>query len=136
MIFAFVISALLSSIALTAATPTLAARSCTPNFQGKPVSIINWSTGDWTPSALTVNAPVNAGSSVSLSYGEFRVEKDGQYPTGYIIKALNVPSNYLVVSSAGRGSSLILDAIAYGGKNLAAQTFYIECDSCGSGDFT
>jgi hypothetical protein len=90
--------AALSILTLALASPILEARSCTPNFQGNPLTIYKTIKGDvfeWTP----VNAVgghitlVHTSASQAFANGEFLVEFTGQPDNAYHLKFVAMSSS-------------------------------------------
>jgi hypothetical protein len=96
MFFTSKLIAALAILTVSLASPILEARSCTPNFQGKPLTIYNTIPGDigklfeWTP----VNAVdghitlTKTAVNQAFAHGEFFVEFTGQPDNAYHLKSV------------------------------------------------
>ena len=101
MIFTSKLVAALAALTVSSlASPILEARSCTPNFQGKPLTIYKTIPGEigqlleWTPVNALGSHITLARTTVNQAFanGEFFVESAGGPDNSYHIKFVIIPS--------------------------------------------
>ncbi|TFK99600.1 hypothetical protein BDV98DRAFT_571229 [Pterulicium gracile] len=108
-------------------TASARVQACSPDFQGRDITISNGYGGEWTLSGSASGSAISTQNpqNVDNSSGEFRVEQDGSWPAAYIIKPLNVPGDIVAVSTAS-GQAHLETLIT----NDSSQKYIIECYSC------
>jgi hypothetical protein len=84
----------LAILTIASASPILEARSCTPNFQGNPLTIFKTILGDvyqWTP-VDAVGGHITLVKNPTFTNGEFLVEFSGQPDNTYHLKFVTISS--------------------------------------------
>jgi len=131
MLFASKLAAVLAILTVALASPILEARSCTPNFQGNPLTVYKTILGDifeWTP----VNAVggqitlLQTPASQAFTNPAFLVEFTGQPDNAYHFKMTADTAHELQLAGAASGE-LSFAPITFSGTS---QNFGIECSSC------
>ena len=100
MIFTSKLVAALAALTVSLASPILEARSCKPDFQGKPLTIYKTIPGEigqlleWTPVNALGSHITLARTTVNQAFanGEFFVESAGGPDNSYHIKFVIIPS--------------------------------------------
>jgi hypothetical protein len=100
MLFTSKLVAALATLTVSLASPILEARSCTPNFQGKPLTIYKTIPGEigklfeWTPVDAVDSHITLTKTTVNQAFanGEFFVESTGQPNNAYHLKSVTTLS--------------------------------------------